>query len=371
MSMVQNLIKKAFGTSNINEAASFLASACNRMKAMDKRAIEGEVCAALKGVNFSRAGESSAQSEIRTKTIYKDTPDTTSKLRRIEAEAERLRRELSAAEDRRIRGLAELRRELSAAEDLRIRSLAELRADLMRHYGEALEVAQRGSDGWREANVHNDRLLSQIEELQMALDRRTFEENEFHELANSKDAEIEELQLSLERRTFENEALCTSLDSKDAEIEKLKHKLQLAGFLSLAEREEAENLCKRLDECDAQIAAHAVQSKEYQRIIAVKNAACDGYRQGIADRDAEFARLKNQLNKAGEQRDLSLKVAQNYKQWFENTASERDAATAASKANKAANVELACENAELKAQLARMKESGISGAILRALGASI
>ncbi len=323
MSMIQNLIKKAFGTSNINEAASFLASACNRMKAMDKRAIEGEVFAALKGVNFSRSGESSAQSETRTKTIYKDTPETTSKLRRIEAEAERLRRELSAAED------------------LRIRSLAELRADLMRHYGEALEVAQRGSDGWREANVHNDRLLSQIEELQMALERRIFEKNEFHELANSKDAEIEEL----------------------------KHKLQLAGFLYLAEREEAENLCTRLDECDAQIAAHAVQSKEYQHIIDVKNAACDGYRQGIADRDSEIARLKSQLNKTGEQRDLNMKVAQDYKQWFENTASERDAATAASEANKAANVELACENAELKAQLARMKESGISGAILRALGA--
>lgn len=118
MSMIQNLIKKAFGTSNESEAASFLASACNRMKAMPKDDIHAEVSQALKGVNFARAGEApkaKAEPQPKAKTIYKDTPETLEKMRKLEAEAAQLRSNLAAADTQRLRELAQLRSTMAQA----------------------------------------------------------------------------------------------------------------------------------------------------------------------------------------------------------------------------------------------------------------
>lgn len=70
MSVIQSLIKQAFGTGNSNEAASFLASACNRMKAMDKTTIAREVESALKGVSFGRTDADKAK----VKTVLKTPP---------------------------------------------------------------------------------------------------------------------------------------------------------------------------------------------------------------------------------------------------------------------------------------------------------
>lgn len=71
MSKIAPLIKQAFGTSNANEAASFLASAINRMKGWEKSQITIEVETALNRT----AEQPKAEPKTKTKTIYKDTPE--------------------------------------------------------------------------------------------------------------------------------------------------------------------------------------------------------------------------------------------------------------------------------------------------------
>lgn len=93
MSVIQSLIKQAFGTGNSNEAATFLASACNRMKAMDKTSIAHEVESALRGVSFSRAEGDKAK----VKTVFKDTAITLEKLASLEKQVRSLTQELAVA----------------------------------------------------------------------------------------------------------------------------------------------------------------------------------------------------------------------------------------------------------------------------------
>lgn len=96
MSVIQSLIKQAFGTGNSNEAASFLASACNRMKAMDKIAIAREVESALKGVSFSR----SEADKAKVKTVFKDTAVTLERLAALEKQVRSLTNELAVARNK-------------------------------------------------------------------------------------------------------------------------------------------------------------------------------------------------------------------------------------------------------------------------------
>jgi len=96
MSVIQSLIKQAFGTTNGHEAASFLASACNRMKTMDKISIAREVESALKGVSFSRS-ETESGAKAKTKTVYKDTAVTLEKLAALEKQVRSLTNELAVA----------------------------------------------------------------------------------------------------------------------------------------------------------------------------------------------------------------------------------------------------------------------------------
>lgn len=79
MSMVQNLIKKAFATNNAHEAASFLASACNRMKLQNKEQIIWEVNSALSNINLDN--------KIAPRAVYKDSPETLQRLQVAEAHA--------------------------------------------------------------------------------------------------------------------------------------------------------------------------------------------------------------------------------------------------------------------------------------------
>lgn len=81
MNLVQNLIKKAFSTTNVNEAASFLASACNRMKFKNKEQIIQDVSTALANVSLART---------RSDTLYQDSPKTLQRLRIAEARAAHL-----------------------------------------------------------------------------------------------------------------------------------------------------------------------------------------------------------------------------------------------------------------------------------------
>ncbi|MEE8729950.1 MAG: hypothetical protein SOI28_13715 [Rahnella inusitata] len=93
MSVIQSLIKQAFGTGNSHEAATFLASACNRMKAMDKTTIAREVENALRGVRFNRAEPGKAE----VKTVYKDTAVTLERLASLEKQLRSLTHELAVA----------------------------------------------------------------------------------------------------------------------------------------------------------------------------------------------------------------------------------------------------------------------------------
>ena len=79
MSLVQNLIKKAFATNNAHEAASFLASACNRMKLQSKEQIIREVNSALSHVNLG--------DKTLSYTPYQDSPETLQRLQLAEARA--------------------------------------------------------------------------------------------------------------------------------------------------------------------------------------------------------------------------------------------------------------------------------------------
>lgn len=96
MSKIAPLIKQAFGTSNAHEAASFLASAINRMKSWEKSQISKEVEAALAGVNFSRTAEAPNATAGKTKTVYKDTAETLRRLTEYQQKAEALQRELDS-----------------------------------------------------------------------------------------------------------------------------------------------------------------------------------------------------------------------------------------------------------------------------------
>lgn len=95
MSKIASLIKQAFGTSNPHEAASFLASAINRMKGWEKSQISTEVEAALAGINFSRTADEPKATTPKTKTVYKDTAETLRSLAEYKRLTEVLQRELA------------------------------------------------------------------------------------------------------------------------------------------------------------------------------------------------------------------------------------------------------------------------------------
>lgn len=152
MSKIAPLIKQAFGTSNAHEAASFLASAINRMKGWEKSQISKEVEAALAGVNFGRTAEAPNAAAGKTKTIYKDTPETERRLASFIRQVADLQREVDAlkanradpAEIKRLNARIEsLTKEAAASERQHLEELAIVRAATQKDSAETVQLRQQ------------------------------------------------------------------------------------------------------------------------------------------------------------------------------------------------------------------------------------
>ncbi|NIF49942.1 hypothetical protein F3J28_19470 [Enterobacter sp. Ap-1006] len=154
MSLVQNLIKKAFATANANEAASFLASACNRMKAHNKEQIQAEVSAALVNVNLVRISEKPPQ----TKTVYQDSPETLRRLREAESLSTSLLAQLREAQLRSAQGdtvettarlqryekqVTELQKALNISQEMHLKESALVRSVMQREIDELKSLLNR------------------------------------------------------------------------------------------------------------------------------------------------------------------------------------------------------------------------------------
>ena len=265
MSVIQSLIKQAFGTGNSNEAATFLASACNRMKAMDKTTIAREVESALRGISFSRAETDKAK----VKTVYKDTAVTLEKLASLEKQVYSLKNELAVARNQtgkgntedaeRMKGellrlntrISELLRQSDIQKKQHADELALLRsrqrADGHSNSAE-LDAANRRADG-------NYALLGQQKELTAEANRK-----------------ITQLRASLKLEEYEGQ---------NAKTEKAKLKKQIAELEDensrLAERlcdneEDCERLSNALERTNQEFAAYKKQKERLTRWIHIPGA---------------------------------------------------------------------------------------------------
>lgn len=143
--MIQNLIKKAFGTENVNEAASFLASACNRMKHLSKAEILREAELALTGVNLQR--------------LPGHDPALAARLRAAEAEIRSLRAELATSrqpapaqtENQRLNTrISTLQKSLDGEREHHYRELALLRETMQRKIDGLQVTMQKDSASQRD-----------------------------------------------------------------------------------------------------------------------------------------------------------------------------------------------------------------------------
>lgn len=78
-----SLLRQSYGTSNLQEAATFLSSAIGRVLKMEKEARRAHITEALKGVDLRRDAGGGMNSK--PKTVYKDTKATQEKLAKLEA----------------------------------------------------------------------------------------------------------------------------------------------------------------------------------------------------------------------------------------------------------------------------------------------
>jgi len=227
MSKIAPLIKQAFGTSNAHEAASFLASACNRMKGWEKSQITVEVEAALKGVNFDRTAEQpKAEPKTKTKTIYKDTPETLNRLHIAHRQIEDLKREITA--------LKSLK-----ADPHEIKFLNDRIAVLIREAAEA-------------ANQHLKELALARASQQTALDKLT--------------ADNEGLNARITRLKSALAAMAEGGDADTAQRQELERRLESAAAdLARAQDEKAELKAQLADRSKKLAAAHGELSTVFKR----------------------------------------------------------------------------------------------------------
>ena len=313
MSMIQSLIKQAFGTSNANEAASFLASACNRMKSMSKPQITHEVETALKGVNFSRGGE---QASAKPKTVYKDTkatlkkladlenliaelqrelndakkssrtafvdnPALTKKVRLLEGQVRELQKELNNAAERHLKESALLRGMMQREIDALKQSSTAPNADLKMRYEELLTSAQVIMDA---NEAHKNKIASLEQTLETVLAKGA-------ELDQQRQAEIENL---------------------EAQVKLWK---QIADVGDVAEKyseEEINGLQKEIARLKAKIKewedygdatdAHLAESKaDYEAVVTERDELrrkCISLSYDLTDRDKTIRTLKSQTSTA-------------------------------------------------------------------------
>ena len=309
MSVIQSLIKQAFGTGNSNEAATFLASACNRMKAMDKTTIAREVESALRGVSFSRTESDKAK----VKTVYKDTAVTLEKLASLEKQVRSLINELAVARNQtrdtedaeRMKGellrlntrISELLRESDIQRKQHIDELALLRSR-QRAAGNSTSaeldaanslIAYTGSQMAAMAAAR-DTLQQRLTRLETETEHRLREEEDKRHAANRRAdgnyallGQQKELTAEANRKITQLRASLKleEYEGQNAKNEKAKLKKQIAGLEDensrLAERlrdneEDCERLSNALERTNQELVAYKTQKERLTRWIHVPGA---------------------------------------------------------------------------------------------------
>lgn len=250
MSMIQNLIKKAFGTVNSNEAASFLASACNRMKNSSKADIQYEIEQALCGVNLNRLGShdvgilarlKAAEAEAmqlraelkavadksKTKTVYQDNPETLRRLAEAQGElaASRLNTVPQAEIQRLSARIAGLQKNLESEREHHYQELALLRETLQRKMEEQVRQTPDGKV--------NQALSERILDLQKTLAaQKEMHHAELVQLYETMQQDIDNQRVLRSDLVKNGNALIETVQALQNQIAGLKQQLQETGAQS-------------------------------------------------------------------------------------------------------------------------------------------
>ncbi|NIY46406.1 hypothetical protein [Cedecea colo] len=250
MSMIQNLIKKAFGTVNGNEAASFLASACNRMKNSSKAEIQYEIEQALCGVNLNRLGSQdvgmlarlkAAEAEAmqlraelkavadksKTKTVYQDNPETLRRLAEVQSElaAARLNTVPQAEIQRLSARIAGLQKNLESEREHHYQELALLRETLQRK----MEKQVRQTPDGRVSQQQSERIL----DLQKALTaQKEMHHAELVQLHATMQQDIDNQRMLRSELVKNGNALIETVQALQNQVAGLKQQLQETGAQS-------------------------------------------------------------------------------------------------------------------------------------------
>lgn len=245
MSMIQNLIKKAFGTPNANEAASFLASACNRLKGSNKAEIQYEIEQALCGVNLNRPGShdvgvmarlKAAEAEAmqlraelktavsKTKTVYQDNPETLRRLAEVQGElaAARLNTVPPAEVQRLNTRVLGLQKNLENEREHHYQELALLRETLQRKMDEQFRQTPDGR--------MNQELINRINELQSSLKtQKALYAAELTELHETMQQDIDNQRILRSDLVKNGNALIETVQELQQQVTSLKQQLQENG----------------------------------------------------------------------------------------------------------------------------------------------
>ncbi|MCT4717155.1 hypothetical protein MUA01_19565 [Enterobacteriaceae bacterium H18W14] len=247
MSMIQNLIKKAFGTVNSNEAASFLASACNRMKNSSKAEIQFEIEQALCGVNLNRLGShdvgvlarlKAAEAEAmqlraelraavgksKTKTLYQDNPETLRRLAEVQSElaAARLNTVPPAELQRLSTRIASLQKSLEDEREHHYQELALLRETLQRKMDEQVRQTPDG----RVNQQLSERILFLQDSLGAQKEMHSAELAQLHETMQQ---DIDNQRMLRSELVKNGDALIETVQELQNQIVGLKQQLQETG----------------------------------------------------------------------------------------------------------------------------------------------
>ncbi|WP_455424494.1 hypothetical protein [Dryocola sp. LX212] len=210
MSMIQNLIKKAFGTVNVNEAASFLASACNRMKNSSRAEILHEIEQALTGVNLQR--------------VPGQDPTMAARLKAAEAEVVHLRAELASVRQKvppqtEVQRLSArlhlLQKSLDGEREHHYRELALLRETMQRQLDDLHCTMQRDTKSQRELREelvkNGDALVDAVQACQTYINVLKTDLSEARALAEGYNSEIRaQIQINLTLQSSLDELLKTT-----------------------------------------------------------------------------------------------------------------------------------------------------------------
>lgn len=337
MSMIQNLIKKAFGTVNSNEAASFLASACNRMKNSTKTEIQSEIEQALREVNLNRIGShdegllarlKAAEAEAiqlraelktlagenKTKTIYQDNPETLRRLAQAQSELAAVRlNTVPQAEIQRLSiRITGLQKSLESEREHHYQELALLRETLQRKMEEQFR------------NTPDGRAHQELSERILALQESLIAQKELH---NAELAQLHEtMQQDIDnQRTLRSElvkngnALIETVQALQNQVVSLKQQLQEKGAAS----------DKARDAYEQALQAHQIyinvlknESGELIRKNETLEASLTGQRNEAQASKQQANELEQKVRSLQRTLDELTKTAQNHAHAKENAEAE-------------------------------------------------